>query len=1816
MKSKRTTLFKSLIIGMLAYLVALSPSYGQPPIELFELQSQNSLLGPLDTYCMTAPVIACPSIYFGCPGDDTSPENTGIATATPGDEGCENPLVSYADEIISEGPCNGAIEIHRLWTAIYPNNSNPYLYSDCTQLIILKDEDDPTIMNCPSDIATSPNADCEALVTWTVPSAIDNCGLESFTSNYNSGDVFPMGTTTVIYTAVDSCGNESSCSFDVIVEGNCCFEPPLLTCPSDYLGCPSDGSDPSVTGQASAESSGGFCGEPVVTYTDNIISTGPCDGATVIERTWTATDDTNSSLAATCIQNITLADTKAPLITNCPSDITVAPNENCQATVSWAIPAATDNCGIPSLSSNYESGSTFDEGENSVVYTAIDACGNESTCSFTVTVSSCCDVPPVISCPEDFVGCPSTDISITSESNCTSDPSTYTGWAVATCNGEANSNDPVGVIYDVRNTGAAPQSDDWAPTIDEIHPANWTLNQIGQVFGIALGENDDVYLGASDIYDTNYDTDPFGPGQIFKAEASNDFLATAFVELPNSGGPLNGIGNLVYDKMYHVLYASNLEDGKIYQIGSDGTILDTYDPWTADNGASGIVAKSERVWGIGMNVEDGIQKIYFARISGSTRDMYSIALSNGGFPSAGSEVIEFSNIIGNGLRISDIAFSDDGTEMIFAERGTKFTTGAHNSKMLRYSLINGTWQMDLKYFVGAWVTEQYPSIQVTTGENSAGGVSFGPTNVDDSIEGCDQVVWTTMNYMQIPDGDLFYGIQGIDVNGNNAAGSSTDPNWETDIIIDFDGEYDNYNQKGDLGDVELFQSGGSIIASETGLATAVSGGTGCGEPLITFVDEIISEGPCDGATVVKRTWTATDSENSELSSSCIQTITLEDDTDPIISNIPSDITLSPNSNCSAVATWESPTATDICGVESFTFTHQSGDTFDEGTTTVSYTATDACGNATTASFTITVSECCTADPIITCPSDYSGCPGDSVNPDLTGQASAVAGSSDCGTPIITYDDTIVSSGPCAGAKHIVRTWTATDPDNSGLSSSCEQVIILEDTTPPELFNCPQDITVTTTGTTAVVTWIEPTATDDCGLEWIMGDHIPGESFPLGTTTVTYTAIDDCENVTPCTFVITVESEGTITCPDDIIVACSDGLGTVVSWDLPEIETGCASCETGDSIPGFMYMGSLNGSLYYCSTSPAASSSANAISQSLGGHLAVITSPEENEFLSGFMVNQCALIGLSDANYEGNFQWVNGEPLGYTDWASYQPNNDNGNQDCAVICSDGWYDSHCEIAYEFIVEIPCTTYEQTTGPTNGSVFTVGTETITYVVTDACGTSLTCSFTVTVEEGVNLDCPDDVTIECPNGQSGVQAYWEVPDLVSCCTDCSGTPDSIAGFMFMGSYGGSKYYCSTSNASWPNANAIAQANGGYLAEINDAGENAFLANILTLQRAWIGLNDAAVEGNFKWSNNNPLSYTNWYPGQPNNKDNYQDYVSMLNNGYWNDEYNNLAMEYIMEIPCTSVTQIGGPWNGSILPIGTSTITYAGVDGCGNTDTCSFDITVTNPGTCSSYGQDTWYMWIENIGLGNYVNVSGNNDGYADFTDETCIEVTSGSTYPIQLTPGFSGNLYTVYWKIWIDYNQDGDYTDAGEYVAYGSGHQQLNGNLPISSNCLLGETTMRVSMKYGSYPSGPCAIFTHGEVEDYCITISGYGSTINGLKGSGAPVLLSSNESSSSLKVLNDLPYGEVVDGVVKRESSDEAMQDLHIYPNPASSILNLDANIDEEVAFDIYNNEGKLILTTKVDFREASTLLNVSDLQNGVYLLRSKDGRFSKRFLVQK
>jgi hypothetical protein len=87
-----------------------------------------------------------------------------------------------------------------------------------------------------------------------------------------------------------------------------------------------------------------------------------------------------------------------------------------------------------------------------------------------------------------------------------------------------------------------------------------------------------------------------------------------------------------------------------------------------------------------------------------------------------------------------------------------------------------------------------------------------------------------------------------------------------------------------------------------------------------------------------------------------------------------------------------------------------------------------------------------------------------------------------------------------------------------------------------------------------------------------------------------------------------------------------------------------------------------------------------------------------------------------------------------------------------------------------------------------------------------------------------------------------------------------------------------------------------------INGAAENAFVQANFT-GRVWIGLSDEIVEGTFLWDSGEPLTYTNWCAGEPNNANGTEHYVEMLTgSGCWNDQPangNNLVPAGVIELP-----------------------------------------------------------------------------------------------------------------------------------------------------------------------------------------------------------------------------------------------------------------------------------------------------------------------------
>ncbi len=141
-----------------------------------------------------------------------------------------------------------------------------------------------------------------------------------------------------------------------------------------------------------------------------------------------------------------------------------------------------------------------------------------------------------------------------------------------------------------------------------------------------------------------------------------------------------------------------------------------------------------------------------------------------------------------------------------------------------------------------------------------------------------------------------------------------------------------------------------------------------------------------------------------------------------------------------------------------------------------------------------------------------------------------------------------------------------------------------------------------------------------------------------------------------------------------------------------------------------------------------------------------------------------------------------------------------------------------------------------------------------------------------------------------------------------------------------------------------------------------------------------------------------------------------------------------------------------------------------------------------CPSYGTEFTEEWISNFSL-NTLNNTSNADGYKFFSSlSTLLDV--GGSYPISVTPGFASTNYDEYFKVYIDYNQDGDFNDESELV-WDAGVTQIQktSTITVPLNAKPGNTRLRVVMEYtglGTPPPVACDTIIFGEVEDYCIEI----------------------------------------------------------------------------------------------------------------------------------
>ena len=375
-----------------------------------------------------------------------------------------------------------------------------------------------------------------------------------------------------------------------------------------------------------------------------------------------------------------------------------------------------------------------------------------------------------------------------------------------------------------------------------------------------------------------------------------------------------------------------------------------------------------------------------------------------------------------------------------------------------------------------------------------------------------------------------------------------------------------------------------------------------------------------------------------------------------------------------------------------------------------------------------------------------------------------------------------------------------------------------------------------------------TALDNCGIDSLQQSPAPGSVILFGTT-VTITAVDFGSNMTSCSFNVTVSdtTKPTITCPGDIALNNDPGqCGAIVSYVPPFGNDNCAVATTVQT------SGLSSGSLFPVGTTT---------------NTFVVTDTAGN-------VDSCSF----------NVTVTDSEAPVITCPSNITQNNSFGDCDADVSYGTPVGTDNCPGAVTIL----------TAGLPSNATFPVGTTTNTYVVTDASGSTATCSFDVTVvdAQAPSISCPGNITQGTDPGQCGATITFTDPVGTD---NCPGSNTVQTG----GLPSGSLFPVGTTTNTFEVTDGAGNTNScSFDVVITDSESPAITCPADITQN-----NDAGQCGAV-------ITYT-----APTGTDN---------------------------CPGATTVQTGGLTSGSLFPVGTTTNTFEVTDAAGNTTTCSFDVVI----------------------------------------------------------------------------------------------------------------------------------------------------------------------------------------------------------------------------------------------------------------------------------
>jgi hypothetical protein len=1062
----------------------------------------------------------------------------------------------------------------------------------------------PTITNCPKDIVVISTDSC-AIVRWTEPKITDNCGIPYVNVYRRSGTCFPLGTTPVIYTAYDAGYNTTSCQFSVVVSNTPCdvdtIKPVISNCPANISTVVLD-SCPRLYWQAPTAVDN--CSVPTLVASHQPFTCFEV-GTTPVTYTFTDTKGNSSVCRFTVtLDNPCLYDTVKPTIF-CPENI-VRNTTDSVAYIYWYPPYAYDNCRLDSVVVNREAG-YFGVGTTLVTGTATDRRGNQSTCTFRITVNQVESLDP---CFRDTTkpvlsNCPENKVVWTYDSSIFVSLPRVEAYDNCTYNVSLLSSHPFGGFFPIGVTNVTNSATDNAgnrttcsATITVKQYVATDTCQIDSIapdiYGCPISFVHQTLDSCTTVYwDFPIFTDNCGTPSVTATHRSGTCFKEGVTEVIYKA--TDGKGNQSICKFTVTIDNPCSRDTvkPVFYSCPQNIVTTTFDscvrpywyvPDTYDNCSTPTVVASHRPYDC---FSIGNTTVTYTATDGN-RNQTVCAFSVTVIDQCAGDTIKpyFQSCPQNFVRTTldtcayvdwygVYAYDNCGTPSVtsnyqpfscFPLGATKVTITATDSKNNKAVCEFTVTVIDLCF--GDTIKPYFQNCPQNLILTSADTVAYAYWNEPIAYDNCVSYPITTRSH---------YPYSPFPLGTTNVVYTATDSKKNKGyctfkVIVNNPCANDSIKPvlKNCPANIVLTTNDSCAIANWT----APTATDNCTTPSVLSTHQA---GTCFKGGTTAVIYTAKDARNN--TASCTFTVTVNnpcfrDTIKPVIKNCPANILLTSADSCS-IARWTTPTATDNCtATPSVIGTHQSGICFPIGSTTVSYVATDAKSNKTYCTFKVTVSNPCFIDTIkptiYNCPASITK---ETLDSTLAVTWKAPIAIDNCSMPTLT-----ATKQPNAlfniGTTTVV--YTASDSKNN--KSTCTFTVTVKriitpcsnDTVKPVFTTCPANITVTTTATTAMAQWTAPTATDNCSTPSVSGTFGMGASFPTGTTAVVYTAKDTKNNVNYCRFNVTIVTNRT-----SLILDSTKCYALVARSSKKAITIANASTVTGAYAVQWSYLNTLN-----------------------------------------------------------------------------------------------------------------------------------------------------------------------------------------------------------------------------------------------------------------------------------------------------------------------------------------------------------------------------------------------------------------------------------------------------------------------------------------------------------------------------------------------------------------------------------------------------------------------------------------------------------------